>query len=125
MNALRCRCPNCARGPVFSGWLNQVRPQCSVCGLSYFPESGYYMGGMILTYVLTAALLIVTYLFTLAFPRLGAAPEDVKFPLWLGFGVLVSLLLVRPSYSLWLTIGYRLDPWGRGEVDWREKRKQP
>ncbi|HWK46364.1 MAG TPA: DUF983 domain-containing protein [Stellaceae bacterium] len=30
--ALRCRCPRCGKGPLYSGLLD-VRPSCSVCGL--------------------------------------------------------------------------------------------
>ena len=48
-NALRCRCPNCHRGPLFRNRLNGVLPNCPSCGLSYFRESGYYVGGMINT----------------------------------------------------------------------------
>ena len=28
---LRCRCPNCGEGPLFSGFL-KVTPQCEACG---------------------------------------------------------------------------------------------
>ena len=116
INALRCRCPNCRQGPLFRGWLNQVLPNCPHCGLSYFPESGYYVGGMIITYVSTALVLLVVFLSSLLVPRFAAISEAVRFPLWMGFGILLALLLVRPAYSLWITLDFWIDPWKPGDV---------
>jgi uncharacterized protein (DUF983 family) len=31
---LRCRCPRCGKGPLFSGLL-RIRPACPACGLNY------------------------------------------------------------------------------------------
>src|SRR5712692_1251003 len=42
--ALRLQCPNCGQGRMFVRWL-RMYPDCSRCGLSFFRESGYYVGG--------------------------------------------------------------------------------
>ena len=47
LNAWRCRCPRCWQGPLFRAWPHQVLPRCPVCGLSYFREPGYYVGGLV------------------------------------------------------------------------------
>jgi uncharacterized protein (DUF983 family) len=109
--ALRCRCPRCHQGQFLGRWPNRVLPGCPRCGLPYFRESGYYVGGMIITYGLTALALIVTYLISLLLPDLKSLPENLRFGLWTVFAVAVSLILMPVSYSLWLAIDYWLDPW--------------
>jgi uncharacterized protein (DUF983 family) len=59
-NGLRCRCPNCGEGKLFSGYL-KVNPVCSQCGQELhhqraddFPP---YIAIMIVGHVLVAALL--------------------------------------------------------------------
>lgn len=88
-------------------------PRCPVCGLSYFRESGYYLGGMILTYVFAVLVLIVVYLASIlvpGWPAIGVS-DNVKFLFWILFTVLLSILFVRPSYSLWLALDFWLEPW--------------
>src|SRR5579862_8559278 len=67
-NALRFRCPNCHVGPIFANWLNKILPRCPHCGLPYHRESGYYLGGMIITYILTAVVLVPLYVVTVFLP---------------------------------------------------------
>ena len=111
LNALRLRCPNCRKGPVFRGWPNRVLPRCPVCGLSYFRESGYYLGGMILTYVFTAFALIITFLITLIVPIPLRLSQGALFALWVCYALLLTLLFVRPAYSLWLSLDFWIGPW--------------
>jgi uncharacterized protein (DUF983 family) len=114
--ALRQRCPNCHQGRLFRGWPNRMFRQCPVCGLSYFRESGYYLGGMILTYVFAVAVLIAVYLASLLIPGAPTLPisDNTKFLLWIAFTVVLSLLFVRPAYSLWLALDFWLEPWSPG-----------
>lgn len=116
--ALRLRCPNCHRGRLFRGWPNRMFSHCPVCGLSYFRESGYYLGGMILTYIFAVIVLIGVYLASLLVPGLPALPisDNAKFLLWILFTVLLSLLFVRPAYSLWLALDFWLEPWTPEEI---------
>lgn len=111
LNALHGRCPNCRQGRVFRGWPNRVLPRCPDCGLSYFRESGYYLGGMIITYILTAFILLAAYLVSLLIPGAGAFSENFKFVFWTCLAILLTLVLVRPAYSLWLSLDFWLDPW--------------
>ena len=114
-NALQCRCPNCREGAVFRGWPNRVWPRCPVCGLSYFRESGYYLAGMILTYAATAGVLIPAYLISLLLPDMKAVTENERFALWSLFAICLTLIFVRPAYSLWLSLDFWIDPWHPGE----------
>jgi uncharacterized protein (DUF983 family) len=109
--ALRYRCPNCHHGPIFKGRFNQVLIRCPNCGLGYFRESGYFVGGMILTYGLTIAVLIPVYLVTPLVPELAWLSETMKYALWISFTLLLAVLFVRPAYALWLSVDYWLEPW--------------
>jgi uncharacterized protein (DUF983 family) len=111
--ALLQRCPNCHRGRLFRGWFNHVLPRCPNCGLSYFREAGYYLGGMILTYVFAVVVLLAVYLTALMLPgaHLTALSDNEKFSLWILFTLLLITLFVRPAYSLWLALDFWLDPW--------------
>jgi uncharacterized protein (DUF983 family) len=109
--ALRYRCPNCHRGPIFKGRFNQVLIRCPDCGLAYFRESGYFVGGMILTYGFTVAVLILAYLFMPLVPDLTWLSETMKYVIWICFALVLTALFVRPAYALWLSLDYWLEPW--------------
>ena len=115
-NAMHCRCPNCRQGRIFQGWPNRVLPKCPVCGLPYFRESGYYIGGMIITYIFTAFIVVGVYLVSLALPATHSFSENVTFALWTVFAVLLTLVLMRPAYSLWLSLDFLIDPWQPGDL---------
>lgn len=108
--ALRLRCPNCREGALFGNWLNKILPRCPKCGLPYHPESGYYLGGMIITYVLTAAVLVPLYLITLILPDAGFVSAHPTL-FWPGLAIALAFLFVRPAYSLWLALDFWVDPW--------------
>jgi uncharacterized protein (DUF983 family) len=110
-NALRLRCPNCRKGSIFADWLNKVKPRCPSCGLRYYRESGYYVGGMILTYISTAFTLLAAYLTTLLLPASNLFSENVRFAMWGLAAILLSIAYVRPAYSLWLSTDFWISPW--------------
>jgi uncharacterized protein (DUF983 family) len=89
-------------------------PRCPVCGLSYFRESGYYIGGMMITYALTAIVLIAVYLLSLLLPDTQLSVNRI-LALWIAFGVALSLVFMPYAYSLWLSLDFWLNPWEAGE----------
>ena len=107
---LHLRCPHCGRGRLFGGWFH-VLPQCPHCGLAYFRESGYFIGGMIVDYVVTALLVTAIYLAQLLLPNFTRLSSETKLALWLGFSVVSALALMRHSYSFWLAMDYWIEPW--------------
>src|SRR5260221_13037828 len=56
---LHARCPRCRRGSIFYGprWprLPRMVTQCSVCGLKFEREEGYFLGAMYISYGLALA----------------------------------------------------------------------
>src|ERR1700719_2420322 len=108
--ALRLRCPNCREGVLFGNWLNKILPRGPRCGLPYHPESGFYLGGMIITYVLTAAVMVPVYLLTLVLPGMDFISRHATV-VWFSLAIVLAFLFVRPSYSLWLALNFWVDPW--------------
>ena len=109
--AVGLRCPYCGEGPVLARWPNKMRPECLRCGLSFFREPGYYIGGMIITYGLTLIIVIPVFLVSILLPDWKTLSEYGRFALWVLFAVPVSLVLMPYGYSLWLHLDFWLDPW--------------
>jgi uncharacterized protein (DUF983 family) len=107
---VRFRCPNCGEGRVFSSFF-KMRDECPACGLSFYPESGYYAGAMYLDYALSAAVFLAVFLPSFFFPEVTRLTYVEKNILWIAFGTALCLGFSRPSYSLWLAIDYWISPW--------------
>jgi uncharacterized protein (DUF983 family) len=84
--------------------------KCPECGLSYFPEQGYYVGAMIINYVVTTACIVTIFLLSLLFRDFTTLSTNAKILLWMGFAITLSLLLVRHSYSFWLGLDFWVKP---------------
>lgn len=113
LTAARCRCPRCRQGRLFRGWPNRVWRNCPVCGLVFLREAGYFIGGMILTYIFTVVVLLAVFGVSLLLPfRSGVS--DNPF-LWTALGIALALGFIRPAYSLWLAIDYWIAPWPPGQ----------
>jgi len=112
LGAWRCRCPRCHQGALFERWPNKVLPRCAQCGLSYFRESGYYVGGMVVTYILSMAVLgVVSLVVFFLLPEKGLLSENAKMAIWFGAAILLTLGFLRRSYSLWISLDYWIEPW--------------
>lgn len=110
-DALRLRCPNCRQGQVLAKWPNKILPNCVNCGLSYFREPGYFIGGMILTYGLTLSLVIPIFLISLLLPDIKGLSDYSRFALWILFSIPLALFLMPYAYSLWLSLDFWVEPW--------------
>jgi hypothetical protein len=91
-------------------------PQCGVCGLPYFRESGYYVGGMIFTYALTAFALLVAYFALQIFPPAHPLSDNVRLAIWTAAAIALTIVLSRYGYSLWLSVDYWIEPWRPGQA---------
>jgi uncharacterized protein (DUF983 family) len=107
--AAHWRCPYCGRGRLFRGVFRML-PRCAECGLSYFPEQGYYVGAMIINYVATTAVVVAIFLLSVLFRDFTTLSTNSKILLWMAFAIVLSLLLVRHSYSFWLGIDFWIKP---------------
>lgn len=107
---LTFRCPKCGVGKSFSSFF-RMRNECPVCGLSFYPESGYYVGAMYLDYIFTAGIFLALFIPSLFLPDFTRLSYMTKNLLWIGFAAMLCLALARPSYSLWLAVDYWITPW--------------
>lgn len=101
---------------MFSSFF-RMRNKCAVCGLSFYPESGYYVGAMYLDYILSAAIFLLFYLPSFLLPDITHFSYMTKSLLWIAFATLICLGLARPSYSLWLAMDFWITPWKAAEPD--------
>jgi hypothetical protein len=88
-----------------------MKQRCPVCGLTYFRESGYYVGGMIFSYGLTAFVLLAVFFALMPFPDVKFLSDNERLAIWMVFALSVNLALMRLAYSLWLSIDYWMEPW--------------
>ena len=74
---LHCKCPRCREGDIFTYPLRSVfkfgimNRTCSVCGILFEPEPGFYYGAMFVSYAFTVAIFVVisTFLFLFIHPE--------------------------------------------------------
>jgi uncharacterized protein (DUF983 family) len=101
LRGLRCRCPRCGKGKLFSGFL-KLAPRCDQCGLDYsFVDSAdgpaffvMFISGFVVVF---AALLVeVVY----------QPPFWVHAALWLPLILLTTLLPLRPMKGLLIALQY-------------------
>jgi uncharacterized protein (DUF983 family) len=112
---LRGWCPHCARGPMFRSRFKML-DECPSCHLTYWPESGYYVGAMYLNFIVSFLLIAPMYaIWFLLDPRMPFLPGWKLAVIWVGGGALLSLGLMRYSYSLWLALDFWLNPWEAGK----------
>ncbi len=90
-----------------------MRPECTICWLSYFREEGYYLGAMFLNFILSTLVIIFIYgvLLLLRISSLTDVSTTHQVLAWIGFATLLCLSLIRHSYSLWLGLDYWISPW--------------
>ncbi|MGZ3686677.1 MAG: DUF983 domain-containing protein [Bdellovibrionota bacterium] len=102
-DVLLARCPSCHRGKMFSGVL-RIRPRCAVCGCDFHPEPGYYLGAMMVSYLVTAMLTVPVFII-LKF-------SDAELPVLLGVPLLEYVflcpLLMRYSRVLWRHVEFSM-----------------
>jgi uncharacterized protein (DUF983 family) len=54
------KCPRCHQGHLFThGMYTEIPPACPVCGLSFEPEPGFYIGAMYISYAFTPGIVLL------------------------------------------------------------------
>ena len=84
--------------------------KCPECGLSYYPEQGYYLGAMIINYIATTALILGIFLLSLLLRDFTSLTTNEKLVLWIAFAIVLSLALMRHAYSFWLGLDFWVTP---------------
>lgn len=123
LSILGNRCPRCRRGRLFEesnpyrlGRFMRMNKHCPVCGQATEPETGFYFGTGYVSYALSIALSVAT--FVAWWVLIGFSLDDNRLFWWLGLnGVLLVLmqpLLMRISRTIWLAFFVYYDPeWPR------------
>src|SRR5881409_1771794 len=90
LNLLKCKCPRCRQGDMFQDknpWrlknTMKMNKECPVCGQPLDIEVGFYFGSSYVSYALSVALCVATFL---------------------AWWVLIRLQLIRQSYFLLVSI---------------------
>jgi uncharacterized protein (DUF983 family) len=98
---LRCRCPNCGRGPLFKGFL-KVAERCSVCG---FDLKAADAGDGPAVFIILIVGFIVG--FSALFTEVAYHPPVwVHLVLWMPLVVILCLGLMRPFKGVLLALQF-------------------
>lgn len=98
---LRCRCPRCGEGRLFSGFLT-LRPSCERCGLDYnFADAGD--GPAVFVILIGGAIVVAAALIT---EVVYQPPYWLHALLWVPLILLVTLAPLRPLKSLLIALQF-------------------
>lgn len=98
---LYARCPSCHVGSVFKEWLG-IRSECANCGYRFHREPGFFLGAMMMGFLVTAMLTIPPMILL---KLMGAEPILlVVFP-FVEFAVLGPILIIYMRV-LWLHVEF-------------------
>lgn len=125
-SVLNNRCPRCREGKIFvtkSAYTSfkdtvKMHESCPLCGQPTEIEVGFYYGTSYVSYALTVALSVATFIeWWLLF---GFSLYDNSIFYWLGFNavflLVMQLYLMRVSRTLWLSWFVKYDP------EWKNKK---
>ncbi|MBC7386272.1 MAG: DUF983 domain-containing protein [Cryobacterium sp.] len=99
---LRARCPRCRIGKVTDG-IFSIYPRCAHCDYDFNPESGFYLGAMMLGFLVTSILTIPPVIY------LKVSGADDAWVLGYPFVqyLILGPLLTYYAKILWLHLSYR------------------
>ena len=104
LTGLKCRCPRCGEGKLFSGYL-KLAPACTVCGLDLkFADSGD--GPAVFVIFIVAPIVIALALLVGA---LFNPPPYIHLILCIPATLILSLLLLPPFKGVLVSLQYRHD----------------
>ena len=97
------KCPRCRRGAMFKNsnpykkitlaHIFEMHDNCPVCGQKYDMEPGFWYGTAYVSYALTVAISVATFVAWLVL--IGISSEDNRIFYWLGINA-VALVLLQP-----------------------------
>jgi hypothetical protein len=99
-----------------------MNEHCPECGQPTQLEVGFYYGTAYVSYVLTVALSVAS--FVAWYVLIGMSVKDSRFFYWLGFNAVLLIVLqpwlMRLSRSIWISWFVKYDPeWQRNAIDER------
>lgn len=125
------KCPRCRRGDmfesptVFSTNFMKMKDTCAECGQHFDLEPGFYYGSSYVSYGLTVALSVAT--FVAWWVLIGFSIDDNRIFYWLGVNAFLLIVLqpylMRFSRTLWLSFFVKYDPYWKNRPAARPERK--
>jgi hypothetical protein len=115
VSALSNKCPRCREGELFvnksaysfKGSTTQMNETCPVCNQPTEIEVGFYYGTGYVSYALSVALTVSTFVAWKVLIGLTFDIDDNRIFYWLGTNILILLLVQKPmmrlARSLWLS----------------------
>jgi len=101
---LKCRCPNCGEGLLFSGFL-KVGERCESCGLDFsFADSGD--GPAVFIILIAGAIVVALWAIVDA---LFHPPVGVHLMLWIPTTIILCLALLRPFKATMIALQFQND----------------
>ena len=100
--ALRCRCPRCGEGKLFSGLLT-VAPRCDVCGLDLAAQDAGDGPAVFVVLILGAVVVGLAILVEIEF----APPMCVHLLLWTPVVIGGAIAMLRPLKAWLIAMQYR------------------
>lgn len=122
------KCPRCRKGELFvkksayqKGGM-EMHEKCPVCGQPTEIEVGFYYGTGYVSYALSIAFLVATFIAWKVLIGMTFSVEDNRMYYWMGTAFTLMLimqpLLMRLSRTIWLSWFVPYDP------DWKKKSEQ-
>ncbi|WP_343704292.1 DUF983 domain-containing protein [Chitinophaga sp.] len=126
LSVLQNKCPRCRQGKLYEEAnpyhlkkFMKMNEHCPVCGQPTEPETGFYFGTGYVSYALSVALSVATFIAW--WVLLGFSLYDNRIFWWLGVNaallIVLQPLLMRLSRSIWLAFFVYYDAnWRKGKV---------
>lgn len=102
---LQRKCPRCLEGDIYRRWL-KPHESCSVCGLKFEREPGYFLGSFYISYALGAIVGAPTVLLVIY----GDLSFLWLFPLVVAWVGLFVPFIVTYARTLWYHLDQKVDP---------------
>jgi uncharacterized protein (DUF983 family) len=96
-------CPSCRTGKITTG-LFSIRKRCSVCDYNFFPEPGFYLGAMMISFFISAFFLVPTIILL----KLSDVQPETMIIWPITQFLIVAPVLIHYSRVLWLHIEYSI-----------------
>jgi uncharacterized protein (DUF983 family) len=118
LSLLKCKCPRCRLGNMFinkkpfSKGFMKMNDTCEICGQHFELEVGFYYGSGYVSYGITVALSVATFLAWWLI--IGISYDDNRVIYWLVFNAIfliaIQPLLMRLARVFWLAVFVKYDP---------------
>ncbi|MFT6148768.1 MAG: hypothetical protein ACJAUH_001454 [Saprospiraceae bacterium] len=108
----KLKCPKCQEGEMFStSTFSFKKPfdmyeRCPVCNEDYFPEPGFYLGAMFISYIWTAFFCLGFVGFAIFVLKMSI---NMSFLALILFMALIFIWIFRVSRAMWINVVVHYD----------------